>query len=164
MKRLTLAFVVVVGLCFSAEAQKLDKLSPYLTGLVRSESVEKSGVTTLATLAVPCDAELFFLRHGCRLIDSIGRIYIVQMPLGRVVALSDNDTVERIEAERMPRLSMDVTPQQVNAEGIYSGAGLPQAFTGSGVAAGVFDAYYDFTHPAFLDANGKCHLRTIAIE
>ena len=75
------------------------------------------------------------------------------------MALSQNDTIERIEAERMPHLAMDVTPQQVNATGIYAADNLPQAFTGAGVVAGVLDCYYDFTHPAFQDANGDLRVK-----
>lgn len=112
-------------------------------------------VSVLATLAVDCDVAAFFGRHSCRLIDSVGHIYIVSIPLAEVAALSNNDTVERLEAERMPRPTMDVTPGQVNATALYAGTGLPQAFTGAGVAAGVFDAYFDFTHPAFLDSTGN---------
>jgi hypothetical protein len=89
----------------------------------------------------------------------VGRVFIVDIPLDRVAVLSFNDTIERIEAERMPHLAMDVTPQQVNATGVYAGENLPQAYTGAGVAAGVFDCYYDFTHPAFLDANGDLRVR-----
>ena len=108
---------------------------------------------------VICDVRDFFTRHDCRLIDNVGRIYIVEIPLDIVAELSCNDTVERIEAERMPRPAMDVTPQQVNATAIYDGQNLPQAYTGAGVAAGVFDSYYDFTHPAFQDANGDLRVK-----
>ena len=114
-----------------------------------------ANVDVLATMTVRCNALSFFERHGCRLIDSVGHIYIVNIPLNKVVELSNNDTVARLEAERMPRPAMDVTPQQVNATGIYAGTNLPQAYTGTGVAAGVFDAYFDFTHPAFLDTDGN---------
>ncbi|MBR4786595.1 MAG: S8 family peptidase [Bacteroidales bacterium] len=127
----------------------------------QSESgVEKTPmVNALVTLARPCDAAAFFVAHGCRLIDNVGRIFIVDIPLKNVAELSNNDTIERIEAERMPHPVMDVTPQQVNATGIYTGDNLPQAFTGAGVAAGVFDSYYDFTHPAFQDANGDLRVQ-----
>ncbi len=122
-------------------------------------TVAPKNVKALVSLTQTCDAHTFFARHGCRLIDNVGRVFIVDIPLDRVISLSFNDTIERIEAERMPHLAMDVTPQQVNATGVYSGENLPQAYTGAGVAAGVFDCYYDFTHPAFLDANGDLRVR-----
>ena len=153
-----LLVVFLIGASVSAQNQvNNSKVSMHLQEMVAS-SATKDGhksISTLATLAIPCDATAFCERHGCRMIDSVGRIYIVSIPLGEVTALSNNDTVERLEAERMPRPQMDVTPQQVNATSIYAGTGLPQAYTGAGVAAGVFDAYFDFTHPAFLDNNGN---------
>ena len=137
-----------------------SKVSAHLREMV-AHSATKDGhksVSTLATLAIPCDAPAFFERHGCRMIDSVGRIYIVSIPIDEVTSLSNNDTVERLEAERMPRPQMDVTPQQVNATGLYAGTGLPQAYTGAGVVAGVFDSYYDFTHPAFRDSVGNLRI------
>ena len=141
----------------AASAQTVAKVSPHLWDMASSQTTKgaRGSVSTLATLTVDCDVNAFFERHGCKFIDSIGHIYIVSIPLDKVAPLSSNDTVERLEAERMPRPTMDITPQQVNATGLYAGTGLPQAFTGAGVAAGVFDAYFDFTHPAFLDNNGN---------
>ena len=134
-----------------------DKVSKHLLELSTTDTakVGSASADVLATMSVRCDAQAFFEHHGCRLIDSIGNIYIVNIPLNRVAELSNNDTVARLEAERMPRPAMDVTPQQVNATDIYAGTNLPQAYTGAGVAAGVFDAYFDFTHPAFQDSIGN---------
>ena len=157
--------LILMGLLIgtTASAQNTvnkSKVSAHLQEMVNgsaTKNVHKS-VSTLATLSVACDAPDFFERHRCRLIDSIGRIYIVSIPLGEVAALSNNDTIARLEAERMPRPMMDVTPQQVNATDVYAGTNLPQAYTGAGVVAGVFDSYFDFTHPAFRDANGDLRI------
>lgn len=147
----------------SASAQNLinkSKVSTYLTEMVVNTAAKDShrSVNALATLSIACDAPAFFERHGCRLIDNVERIYIVSIPLSEVGPLSNNDTIERIEAERMPQPLMDVTPQQINATGVYAGTNLPQAYTGAGVVAGVFDCYYDFTHPAFRDVNGDLRI------
>lgn len=153
---------------FAQNAVNTGKVSGHLAAMVtqyadssdnKGEAATPKRVKALVSLTQTCDARTFFARHGCRLIDNVGRIFVVEIPLNRVFALSFNDTIERIEAERMPRLAMDVTPQQVNATGVYAGENLPQAYTGAGVAAGVFDCYYDFTHPAFLDANGDLRVR-----
>ena len=56
----------------------------------------------------------------------------------------------------MPSMQgMNVTPGQIDATSVYAGIDLPQAFTGRGVAAGVFDNGFDFTHPAFRDDEGR---------
>lgn len=182
-KKAHLTIILATMLCTTAFAQsnrvQSDGTQTAANGTVRINSAKVSAnlarlsnstaagsakggaksVDALATLQVRCDAAKFFGRYGCRLIDSIGRIYIINVPLEAVPALSENDTLQRIEAERMPRPAMDVTPGQINANGIYSGTGLPQAYTGAGVAAGVFDSYYDFTHPAFRDANGNLRIK-----
>ena len=153
---------------FAQNSLNTGKVSAHLAKLVDryaeskatpGDAVPNASVAALVSFAIPCDAGTFFGAHHCRLLDQVGRVYIVRIPLGEVAALSNNDTIERIEAERMPRPAMDVTPQQVNASAVYAGQNLPQAYTGAGVAAGVFDSYYDFTHPAFLDANGDLRIQ-----
>ena len=167
--RFFLATFLLTIICVCSNAQNSavsSKVSKHLATLVTKYSEDTSKergsaqtVSALVTLTTPCEASVFFSKYGCKLIDRVGRIYIVDIPLDKVVALSQNDTIERIEAERMPHLAMDVTPQQVNATGIYAADNLPQAFTGAGVVAGVFDCYYDFTHPAFQDANGDLRVK-----
>ena len=161
LKAISMILVLLTGASVSAQNKvNNNRVSAHLQEMVARSATknEHKSVSTLATLAIPCDAPAFFNRHGCRLIDSVGRIYIVSIPLGEMATLSNNDTIERLEAERMPRPQMDVTPQQVNATGIYAGTGLPQAYTGAGVVAGVFDSYYDFTHPAFRDSVGNLRI------
>ena len=165
MKTLFKASLIIIGFLTGASVSAQNqvnnsKVSVHLQEMVAHSSTKDGhkSISTLATLSISCDAPAFFERYGCRVIDSIGRIYIVSIPLGEVALLSNNDTVERLEAERMPRPQMDVTPQQVNATGLYAGTNLPQAYTGAGVVAGVFDSYYDFTHPAFRDANGDLRI------
>ena len=97
--------------------------------------------------------------YGCTVVDSIGRIYIVSIPVAEVGRLSNDPRVERIEAEPAPRPAMDVTPGQVNASPVYVGTQLPQAYTGAGVVAGVFDTGFDFTHPSFYDEDGELRVK-----
>ena len=66
-----------------------SKVSPYLielTGRQDGKSDVKR-INVLATLSLPCDANAFFEWHGCKLIDSIGRIYIVNIQLREVALL-----------------------------------------------------------------------------
>ena len=160
MRRLPLFIVLAVAL--SAQAQDYTKLSAHLSQLVRQQPSAAAArgplphpILTLMTTTDGLSATTFAADYGCQVVDSIGRIYIVSIPLSQVAPLSMDRRVERIEAERMPRPAMDVTPGQVNATQVYAGTDLPQAFTGRGVAAGVFDCGFDFTHPAFLDAEGN---------
>ena len=143
-------------------AQDFQKLSPHLVTLVRQQGGGTSAynnqhrsVLALMTVTSGQAALAVAVDYGCHLVDSVGRVYIIDIPVSQITSMSKDRRVERIEAEPMPRPAMDVTPGQVNATPVYAGTDLPQAFTGKGVAAGIFDNGFDFTHPAFLDADGK---------
>lgn len=170
MKRfLFLNILLALGVAALAQDNvNKNKVSPHLLEMVegvssidgtKGDMQQGKRVYALAALAIGCDATAFFENHGCAVVDSVGRIFIVRLPLSEVAALSNSDTLERLEAERMPRPAMDVTPGQVNATAVYQGTNLPQAYTGAGVVAGVFDSYYDFTHPAFRDADGNLRVK-----
>ena len=176
MKRFSL-FILALASTLTLLAQPdYSKLSGHLANLVRqhpqaslqhspkgresdSSPLEKSGeahsILALMKLNDGGDINRVVGRNNVQLVDSIGAIYIIRIPLQAVGRLSNDADVMRIEAERMPHYAMDTTPAQVNATDIYTGNNLPQAFTGEGVIAGVFDGGFDFTHPAFMDADGR---------
>lgn len=169
MKRLILlySYILMVASIFAQQNTVTTKLSRHLAEMVQHASVssrtgdmrqQQRSVCTLMTL---CEGTIDRVAHDydINIIDSIGRIYIVDIPLDKVNTLAGDRRIERIEAERMPHQAMDVTPAQVNATPIYVAEQLPQAFTGKGVAAGVFDSNFDFTHPAFRDADGKSRVK-----
>ena len=163
MKRIGLFLCLIIAITSILSAQNVidaKKMSKHLLEITSCKDVKTNrNIKVLVSLNVQCDANSFFANHNCKVIDSIGRIYIVNIPLNKVGELSLNDTIQRLEAERMPKPAMNVTPQQVNASNVYTGSALPQAYTGAGVVAGVFDCYYDFTHPAFYDAEGNLRIK-----
>lgn len=150
--------------------QSIDnsKLSQGVIDALQKRNIGKAKATqdrgaerlmALMSFSEPDQRSGFLADYGVEVVDSIGRVYIVSIPLASIGPATLDTRVERIEAERMPRPAMDVTPGQVNAQGIYAGTGLPQAYDGTGVVAGVFDSNFDFTHPAFLDANGNTRVK-----
>ena len=154
--------------CIHAQTNQMGypdytKLSPHLQKIIQTQQTakEQQAATPRTVLALmsfdsAADVSATIADHGCRMVDSIGRIYIVEIPLTTVASLSRDERVARIEAEPMPSMQgMDVTPGQIDATPVYAGIDLPQAFTGRGVAAGVFDNGFDFTHPAFRDDEGR---------
>ena len=143
------------------EKRGLMKLSPSLAK-VAGQNVTKGSnklVMSLLTFSEADQSSSMLDEYGCQVVDSIGRIFIVEIPYSSLADMAADARIERIEAERMPRPAMDVTPQQINATQIYTGESLPQAFTGRSVVAGVFDNGFDFTHPAFLDTDGASRAR-----
>lgn len=98
------------------------------------------------------DAQRLLSDNGCRIYDSVGNLYIADVPLCRLASLSEHPSVRRIEASRSCRVSMDTTGIVVNALPVYDGYLLPQAYTGRGVVVGVMDIGFDLTHPNFYDS------------
>ena len=148
----------LIAMATHAQQSKEDgKLSPSLRKIACQQErvLSDKKILTLLTFTDRNQTSAMLANYGCRVVDSIGRIYIVEIPYRNIRTLAANQQIERIEAEPMPQLAMDVTPGQVNASSIYDGLDLPQAFTGSGVAAGIFDNGFDFTHPTFLDKDGR---------
>lgn len=155
-------FLILMGCCFvvtthAQQSEEYGKLSPSLRKIACQQErvLSNKKVLSLLTFKDRNQTSAMLQGYGCRVVDSIGRIYIVEIPYRTIYPLAANQQIERIEAEPMPQLAMDVTPGQVNATSIYDGLDLPQAFTGSGVAAGIFDNGFDFTHPVFLDKEGR---------
>ena len=155
-KKLTTLLFVTCTLTVQAQQPAMNsrKLSPHLVSLTQRQPKPRH-MLALMTAHKQQDMASLAAEHGFQLVDSIGRIYIVRLTTSQVARLSTDARIERIEAEPMVRQpAMDVTPGQINATPAYAGTDLPQAFTGKGVVAGVFDNAFDFTHPAFRTADG----------
>ena len=91
--------------------------------------------------------------NHCRVITQYGDLFIADIPLSSLPALSLDRRIVRIEASRASHLTMDTTATCVNALPAYEGLNLPQAFTGKDVVMGVMDVGFDLTHPNFYDAS-----------
>lgn len=139
------------------------KMSPYLRHTVRKHHSLMTGIKDARgiCLLMKCngDAEKLLTRHGGTLLATIGEVQVAEVPMASVEALAAESEVQRLEAERMPRPAMRVTPGYVNATPVYQGTDLPQAYDGTGVVAGSVDVGHDFTHPSFLDADGKTRVK-----
>lgn len=168
MRKLLFLFITMLLMITpSVMAQGNGKLSEHLQRIVRSQKISnktkqfsEKKILTLMTVAGENILSTLSADYGLDVQDSIGRIYIVRIPIAALPQLSVDARVERIEAEPVAmNHAMDVTPQQINSSNVYIGDGLPQAFTGKDVIAGVFDNGFDFTHPAFLDAGGQSRMR-----
>ena len=111
-------------------------------------------VPSLCAFVLVDDDGSSLYENGCRSLARFGQIHIADIPLDKLNALSLNRHIKRIEARQSNRLHMDRAVTQVNATPVYSGEGLPQAYTGQGVVMGIMDVGFDLTHPNFFDATG----------
>ena len=170
MKRFLLLLAVLLG-CIAMSAQELydrNKISDYLCSLISSSSArhakggkaKHTAVTVLMKINSGSDIHTVVGSSGCHVVDSIGQIYIVRIPINQLGKLSLDNRVKRIDAHEMPRPTMDETPTRIGAAKAWSDKKpLPQAYTGEGVIAGVVDIGFDFTHPMFLDTEGNSRIR-----
>ena len=161
---------VILGawLCIlSTQAQAnyyVQKVSGYLRSLAQesktiSENVRRSNgnptsVCALMKVNAWADAYSVAKKYQCKVMENIGDIYIVQIPVNQLEALALDDNVLRVEAHEIPRPTMNDVPARIGADKGWSGQDLPQAYSGAGVVAGVVDVGFDFLHPMFFDIEG----------
>ena len=106
-----------------------------------------------AFIRITQDADEVLEHHSCRKLAQFGDIYIASIPLNRLNALSLDNRVTRIEANRTHSVHTDILAGNINALPVYQGEQLPQAYTGKDVVMGVMDIGFDLTHPNFYDSS-----------
>lgn len=158
-----LSFVICSSLSLQAQ-----KLSPWLARQVQTGTLHdainrkaiisksKNAIDVLVKFADDANADVIISGYGAECLATIGRVNILRLPLAQVEALSLDDRVLRVEAERAPHTMLDRVPQQIGADkaALGTAAELPQAFTGKNVIVGIVDGGFDYVHPFFRDANG----------
>lgn len=160
---LLLTLMLIVILPMRAQQPVYGKMSPMVRQLVRQQqlrqplrkpasapsSEDTPDYHTCVFLRITEDAPQVMEAHQCRPLAQYGDIYIVDVPLSQVSALSAQHQVQRIEAEPMSEALMDTTRIIVGGRAANEGIGLPQGYTGKGVVIGVEDIGFDLTHPNF---------------
>ena len=140
------------------QLQTSYKKAPSINGTVRQRQ---------AKLFVSCapDADIKAIEAqleeiGARPQGTIGRYIMVSAPVGVVEQIAAIQGVTFIS--KSPRVSQKtlVSKEVTGVSKVHSGTeNLPQAFTGKDVVMGVIDLGFDFTHPAFRDADGNLRIK-----
>lgn len=110
-----------------------------------------ASVMAFVKLAEPDKAVL--QRHGARVIDQRGTLFVADIPLRMLGNLTRDDRVVRIEAGQRASVQMDTTATIVSATPAQQLLRLPQAYSGRGVVVGVQDIGFDLTHPNFYSTD-----------
>ena len=108
----------------------------------------------MAFVRIDGDAERILATYGCRSYAQWGSIYVVDIPLFQLNALSASPSVLRIEAGNSCQAQLDMTAKIHQVLPIYNGENLPAKYTGKGVVVGLQDIGFDLTHPTFLNSEG----------
>lgn len=132
------------------------KLSPFVrqaalspSADVRQAAAGEASTLTAFVLLEGDGADSVMQAHGCRILDRQGSLAIASIPRRSILPLAHAPQVRRIEAGAPCRLQMDTAAVAVQAHPAWTGAALPQAYTGRGVVVGVMDVGFDLTHPNF---------------
>lgn len=168
--RLCLYFILLATaiLPYPSFAQRRDKMSSFvritaLTGnaagheriMLKSpgDGLQSKRAEMCAFVRIRKDGEKILQAHDSRILARFGTIYIASIPLDQLDNLSNEPEVNRIEASRSCFTLMDSVIAGIRAGCVYSGTGLPQAYTGAGVIVGLVDVGFDLTHPNFFNSS-----------
>lgn len=152
-------------MCVFAQQPNYNKMSPLVreaaTDVIQQRRQapsiypEQYQPTITAFAKFSGNADGLIKKYSCRQLAKVDNVYILSIPLNQLAGLSNEKNVLRIEADNGNRIQMDTTAILVNALPVYSGQGLPQAYTGKGVVVGIQDIGFDLTHPTFYSTNMK---------
>lgn len=152
-------------MCVFAQQPNYNKMSPLVreaaTDVIQQRRQapsiypEQYQPTITAFAKFSGNADGLIKKYRCQQLAKVDNVYILSIPLNQLAGLSNEKNVLRIEAGNGNRIQMDTTAILVNALPVYSGQGLPQAYTGKGVVVGIQDIGFDLTHPTFYSTNMK---------
>ena len=166
-------------------AQRETKMSPWLAKQYKQqqEAVRKNGGPLrmkgrpvrnyILTLVQSTDDQTTIRQKGGVVFQDFGDgICAAFLPMDSLAALDQSTSILRMEANPVPKLMNDTSAVIIGVDKVWDfentqnsslppsgGAGGGLAFTGKGVIAGVMDISFDFTHPAFRNADGTSRIQ-----
>ena len=111
-------------------------------------------VTGLIKLSDGATAELLEA-EGVNVVKVRGDIALVSMPINDVERISGLRSVKKLQLSRPLSAKMDSVRKVTGANKIHAGEGLPQAYTGAGVIAGIVDGGIEPNHINFKKEDGS---------
>ena len=80
-------------------------------------------------------------------------IITLKVPLENLERLSRYEGFDYFKIASKASANLERAVQDVRADSVHQGLGLPQAYTGKDVLIGITDWGFDYTHPMFYDTN-----------
>ncbi len=90
-----------------------------------------------------------------------GQVMTALIPASRLGMVADAEEVLFIEASKPIGLSNDIAGSEIGLTEVVQATGLPASYTGDGVIIGIVDTGVDYSHPDFLDAEGRSRVLAI---
>lgn len=100
-------------------------------------------------------------RAGATVMLECGDLLTARVPNSKLPEVAAVKGVTYLQTDGGVRQMLDLARAETGADQVRVGTNLPQGFTGKGVVVGVVDRGFDYTHPAFTDADGKLRIRRV---
>jgi hypothetical protein len=180
---LALALLALAGGALSAKSKLSLSDKMLLHNIKLEQQISNNGAENLTTNPMRSRAQLKDSKIGAivELADGysvddltaagavVNTVYdefvFVSIPKAIVEEFSNNAAVARIQLDRPVTMNNNMARTSVKAHRIHAGVTLPQAYTGAGVLAGVFDIGMDPHHPAFMtNDNSATRVKRVFLE
>lgn len=140
-----------------------SKLDARAAQLLSSSRLEQSANIIHAYITLTDDAAKAQLEHqySIRFNVRCGDTYTAVIPRSALSAVAADAHVKALYVGEQMKLMTDEVRKQIHADALQSGSGLSTSYTGKGVLIGVIDMGFDFTHPNFADATGRCRILNV---
>ena len=152
-----LAFAIVWG---------QSKVSPFTTHYIHGQQTVTRGAVLdeivsayIHTEGVVDMSALEIL--GVKVNIQLEGILTARVPLAAMNELSQLPFIKYIQMGTPVRLMMDKARAASGVDRIHIAEGLDMAYTGKDVVVGIIDGGFDYTHPAFCDAEGKLRIKRV---
>ena len=99
--------------------------------------------------------------YGVKVNSIINNIWTVKVPIDKIENFTDLKGVIFFEKSKRVRRLMDDAKTQTNVDDVHLGTGLSSSYKGDDVVVGIIDGGFDYTHPAFEDANGDLRIKRV---
>ncbi len=143
-----------------------SKVSPFTANymkkhqsVTRSVAVDEVVSAYLHTEGTPDVAALETL--GIKVNLQLDGILTVRMPLSAIPSLEQLPFVKYIQMGTPVQPMMDKARAACGVDRVHAAEGLDMPYTGKGVVVGVIDGGFDYTHPAFYDAEGGLRIKRV---
>lgn len=188
MKKNFILFSLLLSTSLTVSAQKIDQRLTRLVeqtsehhtrgeasrapkAVDRTIAADYNADGTIATLSViatlnegaECPTERL-QQMGVKIRYQIGQKVALAVPADKLPLLEGIDEFGYVKADIMAQPANDLARQDTKADQVGDAAkalaaGLPKAYTGSGVVLGIIDQGIDFNHAAFRNADGSTRIK-----
>ena len=84
-----------------------------------------------------------------------------EIPFSLLDSVAALPTVVRINASRTHKAKTAISRDSMKVTSIHNGTGLDTPYDGTGVIIGIIDQGFEYTHPAFADADGNLRIKRL---